>query len=130
MAWAVDPAAVMAAGAGVATARAGAAAIQCVRLFFPSGFTLFPIWGQQAVLTWLTAVIQFIESPLFVQPNRQVCVLAHKKASAESEPFARVDAHGHRTGRTLGMKRGRVVSRTYIAAPQSLSSLQIKLTVY
>jgi hypothetical protein len=51
MAWAVDPAAVMAAGARVATALAGATAIQCVRLFFPSGFTLFPIWGQQAVLT-------------------------------------------------------------------------------
>jgi hypothetical protein len=66
MVWAVDPAAVMAAGARVASALAGARAIQCVRLFFPSGFTLFPMWGQQAVLTRLTAVIQFIESPLFV----------------------------------------------------------------
>jgi hypothetical protein len=57
MAWAVDPAAVMAAGAAVAsalataTATATATAIQCVRLFFPSDFTLFPIWGQQAALT-------------------------------------------------------------------------------
>ncbi len=52
-------------------------------------------------------------------------MLTHKRASAEREPLAGIDAHGHRAGRTLGKNRG-VASRTYIAAPPFFTTFTIK----
>ena len=73
---------VMAAGAEEANALAAATAIQCVRLFFPSGYILFPIWGQHAVLTLLIAMIQSIVWRFSVPPTPDVCMLAHKRTIA------------------------------------------------